>query len=429
MKQDNDDEGGVLEVLEQHTKAVTEGLAAQSKAVKDLDTRLNAEAEIRMELERKFNRSMIAFGGGVAVVGSSENAIDEFKRMGAARFPQRGRYFEGLSASEYSTYRDGFVKYLRHGERELNADEQKAMSIGADPEGGFLVTPDFGKQIITIEHANSVVRQVANELRMGSDAAEFIENTGRPTVGWVGEAQARSATNTPNIGKHRFESKEIYANPGVTQKLLEDSAIDVEAFLADGIGLEFAEEEDAKFIAGDGILVPRGFTTYDTSTVSDTAGTRSFGTIQHIATGVSGDWPATDAALYDKLVDVVHALRPRYRQRAEWMMGTAAVARLRKMKDGQNNPIWQTSLIAGQPDRLLGYPVREAEQMPTIAANSLSVAFADWKRAYWILDRTGVRVLRDPYSNKPYVHFYTTKRMAGGVADSCAIKLLKFATS
>jgi HK97 family phage major capsid protein len=423
----NENEDDVLAVLEQHTKAVTANLQAQGKSIEEIEKRIKADAELRITLERKFNDLKIM--GGRQSNANDVDPIEEFKRMGAARFPQRSRYFEGLSGDDFRNYSNGFVKYLRFGEREMNLDEAKAMSIGTDPEGGYLVTPDFGRQIITVEHANSVVRQVATELRMGSDAAEFIDNTGRPSVGWVGETQARTATDTPNIGKHRFESKEIYANPGVTQKLLDDSAIDIESFLSDGIGLEFAEEEDAKFIAGDGILVPRGFTTYTTSTATDAAGTRAFGTIQHIATGVSGDWPATDAAIYDKLVDLVHSLRPRYRQRAEWMMGTAAVAKLRKLKDGQGNPLWQTSLIAGQPDRLMGYPVREAEQMPTIAANALSVAFADWKRAYWILDRTGVRVLRDPYTNKPYVHFYTTKRLAGGVADSCAIKLLKFSVS
>jgi HK97 family phage major capsid protein len=421
----NENEDDVLAVLEQHTKAVTARLEAQGKAHEELEKRVKADAQSSLEIERKLNDMQIK---GLSV-DSADDPLPSFKSSIAVALPQNARSAESLDWQGYEAYRKSFAKLLRYGEKSLNHDESKAMSIGADADGGYLVPTEMGRQIITTEQNNSVMRSLAFQLAVGSDAAEFLVNAGRPTVGWVGEIQARSSTNTQTFDKNRYESKEIYANPGVTQKLLDDSVIDLEAFLGGEIGLEFAEEEDAKFIAGDGILVPRGFTTYTTAATTDAAGTRAFGTIEHIATGQAGAWPATDTAIYEKLVDVVYSLRPRYRQRAEWVMGTGAIARLRKIKDGQNNPIWQTSLVAGQPDRLLGYPVKEAEQMPAVAANSLSVAFADWKRAYWVLDRSGVRILRDPFTNKPYVHFYTTKRLTGGVADSCAIKLLKFATA
>ncbi|MGE0582870.1 MAG: phage major capsid protein [Steroidobacteraceae bacterium] len=384
---------------------------------------LQAERDARENLERKINLLRVQ---GTGKIDDGPDPQEEHRRAVKAWYPNRAG---DAPSFDYGLYRKSFSKYVRAGLEILDVEERKAMSIGSDPEGGFLAPSEFAREVIRVEADNSVIRSVARVLPMGGYSAEFPASLTLPEVGWVGETEARPATGNPGLGKLSFTAKELYAEPEATQSLIDDAGIDIESFLAEQVGLAFAEEEDAQFIAGNGVKVPRGLTTYTTAATSDAAG-RAFGTIEHIATGQAGAWPTTSAMIYDKLVDVVQALRPRYRQRGQWVMGTEAITKLRKMKTATTDePLWQPSMQSGQPDRLLGYPVREAEQMPAIGANSLSVAFADWQRAYWILDRFGVRVLRDPYTNKPYVRFYSTKRVAGGLADSNAIKLLKFSAS
>lgn len=404
-------------------KEVCEGIGQAFEEFKShYDRRIKSTDEHTAELERKVN--LLSVRGDSHALPDGFDPQQEFYQSMKSWYPQRD-----ASAVDYGVYRKGFAKYMRRGIDALDLDERKAMTVGVDPEGGYLAPSELAREIIRVESDNSVIRDIARVLPAGAGDVEFPASLTRPAVGWVGETQSRTATETPLLGMKTFTSKELYCMPEATQKLVDDSVFDIEQFLGEEIGLAIAEEEDTQFVAGDGVLTPRGFTTYPTAAVADSAGTRPFGTIEHIATGVAGNWPATDAAIYDKLVDVVAALRPRYRGNAAWVMPTAAIARLRKMKDGQSNPIWQPGMAEGQPDRLLGYPVREAEQMPAVAANSYSVAFADWRRAYWVLDRHGIRILRDPYTSKPFIRFYTTKRVAGGVADSAAIKLLKFAAT
>lgn len=416
----------VLAAIEEHTKAVDGSLGGMKKTIEGLQKQLGDEGKYREELERKLNLLRVT-GAGATSDSNTPDARETFARAVKSWHPGRESIAQDF---DYDTYRKAFNKYVRQGIEVLSPDERKAMSVGVDPEGGYLAPSELVREIIRVERENSVIRSIARILPLGAGDVEFPASLTRPAVGWVGETGARTATDAPGLGKFRLDSKEIYAMPEATQKIIDDSVFDIEQFLGEEIGLAIAEEEDAKFIAGDGVVAPRGFTTYPTAAVADSAGSRAFGTIEHIATGQAGAWPTTMPAIYDKLVDVVQALRPRYRQRAEWVMGTEAITKLRKMKTTTTDePIWQPSITEGQPDRLLGYPVREAEQMPAVGANSLSVAFADWRRAYWIGDRFGIRVLRDPYTNKPYVRFYTTKRVAGGVADSSAIKLLKFAAT
>lgn len=376
----------------------------------------------RDELERKMNIARL--GSAPSNDGFDPQAV--FERSVKSWNPARAS--ELLQGADYSQYKTAFGKYTRFGLDALSMDERKYMQVGSDSDGGFLVTSEFLKEIIRVESNNSVMRRVARIIPMGRGELEVPASLTRPETGWVGETATRSDTDNPSLGKHHFVAKEIYAQPKATQKLLDDSEFDIESFLGEEVGLAFAEAEDLAFISGDGIATPRGFTTYDTAATADA--TRAWGVVQHIATGQAGAWPTTDALIYDKLVDVTTSLRPRYRKNARWIMGTEAINKLRKMKTATTlEPLWQPSLTELEPDRLLGYPVVEAEQMPAVGANSLSVAFGDFRRAYWILDRTGVRLLRDPYTDKPFVKFYTTKRVTGGVADSHAIKLLKFAAA
>ncbi|HTE42409.1 MAG TPA: phage major capsid protein [Steroidobacteraceae bacterium] len=417
-----EDESEVLEAIEAHNKAVDGSIAGLNKTIAQLQKEGKEEKEYRNELERKINLLRTQGSGSE----SKEDLSALFAAAHKAAYPTRQ---DLPSDFDYKAYRKAFGTFLRGGREMLSVDEHKAMQVGIDTDGGYLAPLEFVRQILRSEGVNSVMRGIARVFPMGADA-EFPRSLTRPAVGWVGEVDPRTAIVGNSLGLFTMNSKEIYCMPEATQKLIDDSAFDIEGFVGEEIGIAFGENEDAQFIGGDGLLKPHGFTNYPTAATSDAAGTRPVGTIEHIATGQAGAWPTTAPLIYDKLVDVVHALRPRYRRNARWIMPTEAITKLRKMKTTTTDePMWQPSMSDGQPDRLLGYPVTEAEQMPAVAANSLSVAFGDWKRGYWIGDRMGVRVLRDPYTNKPYIRFYTTKRMAGAVADSCAIKLLKFAAS
>jgi len=203
--------------------------------------------------------------------------------------------------------------------------------------------------------------------------------------------------------------------------MLDDAAFDVEACLADEIAHEFAKAEGTAFVTGDGTNKPKGFLSYATANTGDQA--RAFGTLQTVVTGVANDLPAS--APQDKLLDLVHALRAPYRQGAVWVMNSGTLARVRKFKDSNGAFIWQPGLVTGQPDTLLGYPVVESEDMPDIGANALPIAFGNFRAGYVIAERSETSILRDPFTNKPYVNFYATKRLGGAVSNSEAIKLLK----
>ncbi|MCG8094899.1 MAG: phage major capsid protein [Candidatus Thiodiazotropha endolucinida] len=259
---------------------------------------------------------------------------------------------------------------------------------------------------------------------VGTSDYKKLVNTGGLTSGWVSETAARPETNTPQLAEVIPPIGEIYCNPSITQHALDDVFFDAESWLSEEIADEIGVQEGAAFVSGDGINKPKGFLTYTTAATSDAS--RAFGTIEHVPTGVAGGWPAADADTADLLIDVVHSLRTPYRQGAVWVMNSTTLSTIRKLKDANGQFIWQNTLVEGQPGMLLGYPVIEAEDMPDIAADSLSVAFGNFDRAYTIVDRMGTRVLRDPYTNKPYVHFYTTKRVGGAVVNSEAIKLIQF---
>jgi HK97 family phage major capsid protein len=241
-----------------------------------------------------------------------------------------------------------------------------------------------------------------------------------PATGWVAETAARPQTTSATLAELQFPTMELYAMPAATSSLLDDAAVDVDAWIASEIEVAFAEQEGAAFVNGDGVNKPRGIMNYPT--VADASW--SWGNLGFIATGVSGALPATNPS--DILFDLVYALKAGYRQNASWLMNRRTQGVLRKLKDSTGNYLWQPPATADARASLMGFPLVEAEDVPNIAANATAIAFGDFNRGYLVVDRTGVRVLRDPYSAKPYVLFYTTKRVGGGVQDFDAIKLLKF---
>ncbi len=311
--------------------------------------------------------------------------------------------------------------YLRRGSEV----ELKSFSGSVAADGGYAVPKEIDAVIDATLKGISPIRAIANVVRVGSAGYRKLVTQNGVTSGWASETATRPETATPTFNEIVPSFGELYANPAATQAMLDDAAFDVEGWLAGEIATEFAKAEGAAFVNGNGTNKPRGFLQSPTAVTGDA--TRPFGTLQYVASGAAGAFVATNPQ--DRLLDLVHSLRAPYRQGASWVMNASTLATIRKFKTTDGAFIWQPGVAAGQPDTLLGYPVVEAEDMPDIAANSLSIAFGNFKAGYLIAERTETNILRDPYSNKPYVHFYATKRLGGAVTNSEAIKVMKFALS
>ncbi|MDQ2084335.1 phage major capsid protein [Xanthobacteraceae bacterium Astr-EGSB] len=331
---------------------------------------------------------------------------------------------KGSASERMSEHKAAFLTYVRSGESSgLKALESKALSVGSNADGGYLVPDEvettIGRRLATV----SPIRALAGSRTVSSDIYKKPFMTSGPAVGWVGETDARPQTATPVLAELSFPAMELYAMPAATASLLDDSAVNIEEWLAGEVEQAFAEQEGTAFVTGDGVGKPKGFLAYPT--VAQSAW--SWGNIGHIATGAAGAFPASNPS--DVLIDLIYAVAAGYRQNAVFVMNRKTQAAVRKFKDAQGNYLWSPPAAPYGKATLIGFPLADAEQMPDVAANSLSVAFGDFGRGYLVVDRAGVRVLRDPYSAKPYVLFYTTKRVGGGVQDFNAIKVLKFAAS
>ncbi len=317
-----------------------------------------------------------------------------------------------------------FRRYMQAGETgALHAFESKALSVGSDPDGGYLAPEETERLITAALKEISPIRQIASVRTIGANVFRKPVSDGALTAGWVGETGARIETATPSLTAIDFPTMELYAMPAASQTLLDDAVVDTEQWLADEVQSEFAAQEGAAFVSGTGVNQPTGFLSY---TIASEA-TRTSQQIGYIATGVDGGFPASDPC--DVLLDLIYTPKQAYRAKGRFVLNRSVLGQLRKFKDADGNYLWQPSVEAGGPARLMGYPVTECEDMPSISSGSHSIVFGDFSRGYLIVDRVGVRVLRDPYSAKPYVLFYTTKRVGGGVQDFDALKALKFSTS
>jgi HK97 family phage major capsid protein len=321
-------------------------------------------------------------------------------------------------------HKAAFEAYVRSGESaNLRSLESKALSVGSNPDGGFLVPPEIeapiGERLVSI----SLIRFIAGMRTISSNVYKKPFMTAGPIVGWAGETDTRAQTASPTLDELSFPAMELYAMPAATATLLEDSAVNVDEWLAQEVEQVFAAQEGAAFIIGDGNNKPKGFLSYNT--VANASWT--WGNIGYLASGVSGAFPASNPS--DVLVDLIYAVRAGYRQNGVFVMNRKTQSTIRKFKDATGNYLWQPPAVAGGRATLMTFPVVEAEDMPDIAANSLSIAFGDFNRGYLVVDRAGISVLRDPYTAKPYVLFYTTKRVGGGVQDFDAIKLVKFSAT
>jgi len=300
------------------------------------------------------------------------------------------------------------------------------MSVGSDPDGGYSVLPVTQSGIGQILRDVSTLRPFADIRTLPTgDAYEELFSIDGAEANWIGELGARPKTTQPQLKKFRVPLREIYAMPVASQRLLDDSSEDIQAWLVDQVGTAFAESENTAFVLGDGILRPRGFLTYPTETADDGSRT-DWPVLQHVVSGAAAGFAATDPG--DALFDLVGKLKSGYRRNATWMMNRSVENTVRKFKDGNGNYLWQQSLQAGAPNILLGFPVILNEAMPDVAADSLAIALADWSNGYRIVDRPGLKILPDPFTDKPNVLIYTYFRVGGDVRDFNSIKLLKIST-
>ncbi|MDX5595589.1 phage major capsid protein [Pseudovibrio sp. SPO723] len=325
----------------------------------------------------------------------------------------------GFASTEHNA---AFERYVRQGqEHDLRQLEVKALSVGSDADGGYLV-PEETEAAILMRLANvSPIRAIAGNRQITANTFKKPFSKSGLASGWVGETATRTQTASPDLAELAFPTMELYAMPAATQTLLDDAAINVDEWIAQEVEAAFAEKEGAAFISGDGVNEPKGFLSY--TQVDEDSWT--WGNIGTLNTGANGAFAASNPG--DALIDLVYALKAGFRQNGRFVFNRSSQAALRKLKDGQGNYLWQPPVTPGAPASLMSFPVTEAEDMPDIGSGTTPIAFGDFARGYLVVDRLGVRILRDPYSNKPYVLFYTTKRVGGGVQDFDAIKLLKFA--
>ena len=300
--------------------------------------------------------------------------------------------------------------------------EAKAVTITPPAKGGLGVPLEIDATIDRVLSAASPIRSIAQVVDVGSANYRRLITTTGVVSGWVSETQGRPETDTPDFAEIAPPMGELYANPAASQAMLDDAGFNVETWLGEEIGREFARAEGVAFVSGDGVNKPRGFLSAPTAATGDA--TRAFGTLQFVTSGAAGNFAATNPQ--DRLIDLVHALASPYRQGAVWVMNSATLARIRKFKTSDGAFIWQPGLGPDQPQTLLGYRVVEADAMPDVGADSLAIAFGNFEAGYLIAQRRETMVLKDPYSNKPYVHFYATRRVGGAVLDSRAIKLMRF---
>jgi HK97 family phage major capsid protein len=399
---------------------------ANDANVKSRDAVLEAKlAKIEADLDAKgkiADEAFLALKRSQRVITDQHgNEIDldskaqEWADITATAYEQRP--FD-MNAKAMADYKAAHNTYMRKGADGLSLDERKALSVGGDPSGGYVVYPDMSGQIVTKVDETSPMRAFASIQVISTDALEGLFDLERAAAVWVGETGARSQTATPNIGRWRIPVHELSAMPAATQKLLDDAAINMESWLADKVALEFSLAENAAFVNGNGVDKPRGFLTYGN-------GTTLPGTVEQFRTGVNAAFAAAPNG-GDVLIDALYGLKAPYRANASWFMNRTTTKMVRKLKDSDGAYLWSPGIAAGQPATLLGYPVAAFEDMPDPAQGSLSIAVGDMRAAYQIVDRMGIRTLRDPFTAKPFVLFYTTKRTGGDLVNFEALKVVRF---
>ncbi len=396
-------------------------------SVKERINKLSEEILLKQdELDRKAHKRIddieVAFQ---RVPQGASDAPDELKEatefklcqlIGHQRLTSDGVRPEDVDIDEFKAYKKALNKFIRRDKDPLSPEEIKALSVGIDPDGGYLVTPAISARIIRKIYETDPIRQLATVETISTGAIEIsVDRDEADSGGWVGELQARTETGTPQIGLIRIPVHEQFAEPRASQVFLEDAAVNVEAWLADKVANKFSRVEGIAFISGTGVHQPRGILTYGAGT--------AWGQIEQI--------PMLAAATIttDGLINVLFSMLEAYRGGATWVMNRLAIREIMKLKDGDGQYIWRVGIAQEVPSTLLGHSIRMSTTMPIITNDTLSVALANWREAYTIVDRLGITTIRDIYTAKPQVKFYTRKRVGGDVVNYDAIKIGKVSAS
>lgn len=381
-------------------KAMGDAIELNQKAQAQAQAQAKAQEDEIASLKAAFNR---------APAGSSE--ADEKALRAKSK-----KLFNDFARQKDDANKEYFDVFL---EKKAATDpEIKTLSAGSDPNGGYMVNPEFGGMIQTFAYESSPLRQLASTTTIGTDTLEYILDNDANTSGWVGEQTARTTTATPTLGKLTIYVNELYSNPPVTQKLLDDAQFDVEGWLSRKVAEEFGRKEATAFVTGNGVTQPKGIMSYASGT------TVASQQVEQVVTGSASTFT------YDGLVNLQNALKEEYQSNASFLIRRASNSYLMLIKDGEGRPIFNMSFDknVGLQPTLMGQPVYFAADVAAVASNALAMAYGDFRRAYQIVDRAGVRVLRDPYTSKPNVLFYTTKRVGGGVVNFEAYKIGKIST-
>ncbi|MEF7904255.1 phage major capsid protein [Escherichia coli] len=359
--------------------------------------------------------------GEVETLNGKLSELDELKSALEEELKQVKRPTGGSQSKAASEHKTAFIGFMRKGKDDgLRELERKALQVSVDEDGGYAVPEELDRTILNLLKDEVVMRQEATTITVGGANYKKLVNLGGTASGWVGETDARPETDASKLGQIEPFMGEIYGNPQATQTMLDDAFFNVEDWINSELAIEFAEQEEIAFTSGNGTKKPKGFLAY--ASTLDPDKTRAFGTLQHILSGAAAGVTA------DAIIKLVYTLRKVHRNGAKFMMNNNSLFAIRILKDSEGNYLWRPGLELGQPSSLAGYGVAENEQMPDIAADAKAIAFGNFKRGYTIVDRIGTRILRDPYTKKPFVGFYTTKRTGGMLVDSQAIKLLQIGT-
>jgi HK97 family phage major capsid protein len=347
-----------------------------------------------------------------------ELALDEHKRrLDRVTLGQRRPALGAAALADPSgtERKAAFDAFMRRGV------EAKALSAGVGADGGFVAPPEIEREILTRLAAISPMRSLATVRTISSGTYRAAVSVTGPATGWVAETATRPETDSQVLAEVVVPAMELYAMPSATQTILDDALVDVDRWVAEEVENVFAEQESTAFITGNGTTQPRGVLSVPVAAEANWTN----GHLGVLNTGAAGAFPSANPS--DILIDLVYSLRAGYRQNAAFLMNRRTQSAIRRFRDSAGNYLWAPPAGVGQPASLMNFPVAEAEAMPNIAANAIAVLFGDFRRGYLIVDRAGLRILRDPYSAKPYVLFYTTKRVGGNVQDFAAIKGLRFA--
>lgn len=400
-------------------KRIIEDLGRSFEAFKsENDTRLKA-IEVKGYADPLLTEKVDEINAEIGKLAEMKSQLETLEKVAG-----RGAFGGGTSELDKAKadYDAGFDTWFRNGV-EGNLKElavQASASTLDDTAGGFTVPEEMDATIDRIAETVSAMRRICKVMTIGTSTYKKLVNQGGASSGWVAEKAARAETDTPTLKEIAINTKELYAMPAATQILLDDSSVNIASWLGDEVSIEFAEEESEAFLSGNGVGEPKGLEAY--STVANAS--YSWGKVGYIASGA-----AAALSNADKLFDLQHALKAVYRNGASFLMNDSTLLHLRKFKDGEGNYLWRPGLIEGKPDTLLGKTIEIDDNVANIGAGAYPIWFGNFKRAYLIVDRIGTRVLRDPYTSKPYILFYTTKRVGGGIVMYEAIKAMKIAAS